>query len=83
MAVFIVCQALVNMGIVTGCLPVSGQPLPLISKGGSSVIVTSIALGMMLSVSRFALRKGQRQEANDRIARLSDDDAMPDNPTQV
>ena len=83
MAVFIVCQALVHMGIVTGCLPVSGQPLPLISKGGSSVIVTSIALGMMLSVSRFALRKGQRQEANDRIARLSDDDAMPDNPTQV
>ena len=83
MAVFIVCQALVHMGIVTGCLPVSGQPLPLISKGGSSVIVTSIALGMMLSVSRFALRKGQRQEANDRIARLSDDDAMPDNPTQI
>ena len=83
MAVFIVCQALVHMGIVTGCLPVSGQPLPLISKGGSSVIVTSIALGMMLSVSRFALRKGQRQEANDRIASLSDDDAMPDNPTQV
>lgn len=45
--------------------------------------MTSIALGMMLSVSRFALRKGQRQEANDRIARLSDDDAMPDNPTQI
>ena len=83
MAVFIVCQALVHMGIVTGCLPVSGQPLPLISKGGSSVIVTSIALGMMLSVSRFALRKGQRQEANDRISRLSDDDSMPDNPTQI
>lgn len=82
MAVFIVCQALVHMGIVTGCLPVSGQPLPLISKGGSSVIVTSIALGIMLSVSRFALRKGQRQEANDRIAALSEDE-MPDNPTQV
>lgn len=83
MAVFIVCQALVHMGIVTGSLPVSGQPLPLISKGGSSVIVTSIALGMMLSVSRFALRKGQRQEANDRISHLSDDDSMPDNPTQI
>lgn len=82
MAVFIVCQALVHMGIVTGTLPVSGQPLPLISKGGSSVIVTSIALGMMLSVSRFALRKGRRQEANDRIAALSEEE-MPDNPTQV
>lgn len=82
MAMFIMCQALMHMGIVTGFLPVSGQPLPLISKGGSSVIVTSIALGMMLSVSRFALRKGQRQEANDRITALSDKD-MPDNPTQI
>ena len=82
MAVFICCQALVHMGIVTGALPVSGQPLPLISKGGSSVIITSVALGMMLSVSRFALRKGQKQEANARIAALSDNE-MPDNPTQV
>lgn len=82
MAVFIVCQALVHMGIVSGFLPVSGQPLPLISKGGSSVIVTSIALGIMLSVSRFALRKGVRQEANDRISSLSDKD-MADNPTQL
>lgn len=82
MAVFIVCQALVHMGIVSGFLPVSGQPLPLISKGGSSVIVTSIALGIMLSVSRFALRKGVRQEANDRISTLTDKD-MADNPTQL
>lgn len=82
MAVFIVCQALMHMGIVTGFLPVSGQPLPLISKGGSSVIVTSVALGMMLSVSRFALRKGQKQEANSRVAELSDSD-MPDNPSQL
>lgn len=82
MAVFIVCQALVHIGIVSGMLPVSGQPLPLISKGGSSVLVTSIALGIMLSVSRFAVRKGMRQEANDRITALSDKD-MPDNPTQM
>ena len=80
MAVFIVCQALMHMGIVTGFLPVSGQPLPLISKGGSSVIVTSVALGIMLSVSRFAARKGQRQQLQESISTLSDDD-MPDNVT--
>jgi cell division protein FtsW len=82
MAVFIVYQAIFHMGIVTGCLPVSGQPLPLLSKGGSSVIVTSIALGMMLSVSRFAKRKGIKEEVHDNISALSDND-MPDNPTQL
>lgn len=86
MAVFIVCQALAHMGIVTGLLPVSGQPLPLISKGGSSVIVTSMALGVMLSVSRWALRRGVRQEANDKLRPLTDDapdNESPDNPTQL
>lgn len=86
MAVFIVSQALVHMGIVTGAFPVSGQPLPLISKGGSSVIVTSVALGVMLSVSRYALRKGVKQEANENVRALTDsdnDNESPDNPTQI
>lgn len=54
MAVMIVLQALFHMAIVTGVFPVSGQPLPMISKGGSSILVTSIAFGIMLSVSRTA-----------------------------
>lgn len=53
-ALMIVLQALVHMGIVTGVMPVSGQPLPFISKGGTSVIVMSAAIGIMLSVSRYA-----------------------------
>lgn len=53
-AVMIVFQALVHMAIVTGVFPVSGQPLPFISKGGTSVLVMSTALGIMLSVARFA-----------------------------
>lgn len=57
MAVFIVFQALFHMAIVTGVFPVSGQPLPFISKGGSSVIISSVALGIMLSVSRNAARR--------------------------
>lgn len=67
-AVMIVFQALVHMAIVTGLGPVSGQPLPFISKGGTSIWVMSMALGMMLSVSKFAVRTGDkkaiRQELN-------------------
>ena len=61
-AVLIVSQALVHMAIVTGVAPVSGQPLPLISKGGTSVIVMSAAIGIMLSVSRFAVKSKDKKE---------------------
>lgn len=64
----IVFQALYHIAIVTGFFPVSGQPLPLISKGGTCVIATSLAFGVMLSVSRHAIRQSdsiseQRHEA--------------------
>jgi len=62
MAVMISFQALFHMGIVTGFFPVSGQPLPLISKGGTSIFVTCIAFGIMLSVSRTASRHGNRKQ---------------------
>lgn len=55
-AVMITMQALCHMAIVSGAGPVSGQPLPLFSKGGTSILVTSIAIGIMLSVSRYTLR---------------------------
>lgn len=52
MASMVALQALFHMAINVGVFPVSGQPLPLISKGGTSIIVTSIAFGVMLSISR-------------------------------
>lgn len=61
-AVMIVFQALVHMAIVTGVFPVSGQPLPFISKGGTSVIVMSAALGIMMSVARFAAHSGDNKK---------------------
>lgn len=71
MAVMIVLQALFHMAIVTGVFPVSGQPLPLISKGGSSILVTSIAFGIMLSVSRTAAKVDDKDnEINAEIAEL-------------
>ena len=64
-AVLIVLQALVHMAIVTGIGPVSGQPLPFISKGGTSVLVMSAAIGVMLSVSRFAVGSGSKETKAD------------------
>lgn len=82
MAVMIVYQALFHMAIVTGFFPVSGQPLPLISKGGTSILITSIAFGIMLSVSRHAVRSGKRQDINNEIEVLPED-VRADNPTML
>jgi cell division protein FtsW len=48
----IVCQAMINMGVVVGLGPITGQPLPLISMGGTSMVFTGLSLGIILSVSR-------------------------------
>jgi cell division protein FtsW len=48
----LVMQALVNMAVAVHLMPVTGQPLPLISMGGTSIWFTSIALGIILSVSK-------------------------------
>lgn len=61
MAVMIVFQALFHMAITTGVFPVSGQPLPMISQGGTSMLVTSMAFGIMLSISRYASTAGHRK----------------------
>lgn len=59
-ATLIVAQAMVHMAIVVGLAPVSGQPLPFISKGGTSILVMSAAMGMMLSVSKFAIQRTKK-----------------------
>lgn len=61
MAVMIVFQALFHMAITTGVFPVSGQPLPMISQGGTSMLVTSLAFGIMLSISRYASMAGRKK----------------------
>ena len=47
-------QALVNMAVAVGAIPVTGQTLPFISRGGTSIIVTSFYFAVILSVSRYA-----------------------------
>lgn len=82
MAVMIVIQALFHIAIVTGVFPVSGQPLPLISKGGSSILVTSIVFGVMLSVSRHTARTGKRDAERAEIESLPED-LRTANPTHL
>jgi len=48
----LVCQAMVNMGVVVGLGPITGQPLPLISMGGTAMVFTGLSVGIILSVSR-------------------------------
>lgn len=52
LTLMIVVQAMVNMSVAVGILPVTGQTLPFVSMGGSSMLFTSIALGIILSISR-------------------------------
>ncbi|MDA0322910.1 MAG: putative lipid II flippase FtsW [Verrucomicrobia bacterium] len=47
-------QAAINVGVVTGCLPTKGLPLPLISYGGTSLVMTMLSLGVLLSIARFS-----------------------------
>ncbi|MFQ5893606.1 MAG: putative lipid II flippase FtsW, partial [Nitrospinota bacterium] len=53
-------QALINMGVVVGLLPTKGLPLPFISLGGSSLVVTCLAVGLLLNLSRRAAPSGGR-----------------------
>ena len=81
MASFITLQALFHMAINVGVFPVSGQPLPLISAGGTSILVISAAFGVMLSVSRTIANYNNK---NNKV----DDTILPEgldavNPTQI
>ena len=52
--ILLVMQAMVNMLVAVGIMPVTGQPLPLISKGGTSTLINSVYIGIVLSVSHYA-----------------------------
>ena len=61
----IIVQALFNISVVTSILPAKGIPLPFISYGGSSVVVTLIGVGILLSISKFARSEAPRAEKAD------------------
>ena len=55
----LVFQALINMGVAVDLFPVTGQPLPLISMGGTSILFTMASLGILLSVSHTLQQNAQ------------------------
>ena len=73
--IWIMSQAIINIGMVLGLLPVIGIPLPLLSYGGSSLLVTLVACGILLNCAttepgaRRALEAGKSRRQRGRAAR--------------
>ncbi|HJD76658.1 FtsW/RodA/SpoVE family cell cycle protein [Bacteroides reticulotermitis] len=61
-ALLLVSQAILNMMVAVGLFPVTGQPLPLISKGGTSTLINCAYIGMILSVSRYTAQLEEQKE---------------------
>ncbi len=59
LALLLVTQTLFNMCVAVGLAPVTGQPLPLVSRGGTSTIINCVYIGVILSISRSAKKKEQ------------------------
>lgn len=71
----VITQAIINMGAVTGLLPVTGIPMPLVSSGGTSMVFTMLCLGIILSVSTYGARpaRGRRPNSEESaVARVDD-----------
>ncbi len=64
LCVSLVFQALINMAVAVNLLPVTGQPLPMVSMGGTSIWFTCIAIGIILSVSRGAENEESQELKN-------------------
>lgn len=70
LAIMLTTQALFNMCVAVGLAPVTGQPLPLISRGGTSTIINCLYLGIILSISRTAKKMDNLRddEVTDKLA---------------
>jgi len=67
----LVFQALTNMAVAVGILPVTGQPLPLVSMGGTSLLITFGSLGIVLSISRSLSEENTEDEEVEEITVIS------------
>ena len=62
LALMLVIQAVINMAVAVGVFPVTGQPLPLISKGGTYTMINCVYIGIIISVSRSAKKRAENEE---------------------
>ncbi len=65
LAITLVFQALINMMVAVGLIPVTGQPLPLISMGGTSILFTGVSFGIILAISREMMRQEELKAARE------------------
>ena len=83
----IIFQALINMAVAVELLPVTGQTLPLISSGGSSVWMTCIAIGIILSVTKkeeeIAQELDEKQKRDEALKRLIDKQLQDDEDSEI
>jgi cell division protein FtsW len=79
MMILMVMQAFVHMGVSVGLLPVTGQTLPFVSMGGTSMLISSIQMGVILSVSR-SLKK-EKKKAPEPVIEESEDTYEEDQST--
>ncbi|MDH6359198.1 FtsW/RodA/SpoVE family cell cycle protein [Parabacteroides sp. PF5-9] len=70
----IVVQAFANMAVAVDLIPVTGQPMPLVSRGGTSTMISCIYFGIILSVSRFGAGIGNEEEPDEEM-----EEVLPDN----
>lgn len=76
LGLMMVVQALVNMSVAVGLIPVTGQTLPLISHGGTSILITSFNMGLILSVSRYVEHLEKVSNRIEELENNSEDHAL-------
>jgi len=64
LSLMIVIQTFINMSVATSLIPVTGQPLPLISRGGTSILITCIYFGIILGITRQIISEQLPVEEN-------------------
>ena len=79
-------QALINMGVAVELLPVTGQTLPLISSGGSSIWMTCVSLGIIISVTKkdeeIALEQSEAEKRDMILQKLIDEQIEKENAVE-
>jgi cell division protein FtsW len=70
-------QALINMSVAVDFIPVTGQPLPLISRGGTSTLITCVYFGIILSISRFGANMGNEDDDSITDEMVEDSNQLP------
>lgn len=75
-------QGFINMAVAVDLIPVTGQPLPLVSRGGTSTIITCIYFGIILSCSSSINNIEAHEDVDENIANINIDDIPTDEPVE-